>query len=401
MSNRTPQQIADQLNSLRAQAVSIVEGTIASAANPGGSITFTYINPIDGQPYTATGTAWNQCVPSKVSALKQTDGTWIVVGQHESAIVREAVHTDRRARPQPETGGKIKILYSQIEGDQRVFYLWGDRAAPKRISSIPSYAYTPSNASDLLISNRGRGDKFIVAIAWAVTNGATTFQSFGVDTWTYGITEAVMSYGNHISLGHGYWVDFYNLIDAPTGSYFPPYAQPYQTMLNKGAVTTYSGSRVVTSYTTSDNTIDVDTTTDTRSVPVLPSVTRPNYALTVRGSNLARDGVFYLPLCIDKNAQFALCSKFEGTNYISQPAKTLLISANSEIIIGGDASLSYDQGNLIGQNFYRVNTNLPTDPQWQVDIYNLSANTTKRTIKERVQYKHSSNYTIHSASYHP
>jgi len=335
---------------------------------------------------------FNSSLPkgSQVLGVPQSTGGWLLDERDVQPI--KPISTS--------SSGKIKILYSQIEGDLRVFYLWGDRAAPKKIGSIPFYAYTPSNASDWLISNRGRGDKFIVAIAWAVTNGATTFQSFGVDTWTYGITEAVMSYGNHMSLGHGYWVDFYNLIEAPTGSYFPPYAQPYQTMLYKGAITTYSGSRVVTPYTTSDNTIDVDTTTDTRSVPVLPSITRPNYAFSVR-NYLARDGVFYLPLCIDKNAQFAICRRQEKINYIEQPFTNLLISANSEIIIGGVPPLSYDQGNLIGQKFYRVNTNSPTDSQWQVDIYKLSANTTKKTIKERVQYKHSPNYTIHSASYHP
>jgi len=336
---------------------------------------------------------FNSSLPkgSQVLGVPQSTGGWLLDERDVQPI-----------KPISPTSpmGNIKILYSQIEGNLRVFYLWGDRAAPKKIGSIPSYAYTPSNTSDWLISNRGKGDKFIVAIAWAVTNGATKFQSFGANTWTYGITEAFMSYGNHISLGHGYWVDFYNLIDAPTGSYFPPYDQPYQTMLNKGAVTTYSGSRVVTPYTTSDNTIDVDTTTDTRSVPVLPSITRPNYAFAVR-NYLARDGVFYLPLCIDKNAQFAICRRQEKSNYILQPFTNLLISANLEIIIGGVPPLSYDRGNLIGQKFYRVNTNSPTDSQWQVDIYKLSANTTKKTIKERVQYKHSPNYTIHSASYHP
>jgi hypothetical protein len=106
--SRTLQQLADELNSLHAQAINIVEGTIAGAALPGGSISFTYRNPIDGQTYTATGTAWNTCSPSKVSALKLQDGSWIVIGAHESATVRTAVHTDRRARPNlPEDRGGL------------------------------------------------------------------------------------------------------------------------------------------------------------------------------------------------------------------------------------------------------------------------------------------------------
>lgn len=202
---KTQQQIADELNSLRSQAVNIVSGTIASAANPGGSITFTYVNPIDHQPYTATGTAWNQCVPSKVSALKQSDGTWIVVGQHEAAIVREAVHTDRRARPKPETGGKIKILFSVVEGNDRVFYVGGDRATPKKIYTI-SKDLSVVKAS---LNNAGEGDRYVVGLQWYSTDASfiETYHTTSITNGKIWETENIATSGYDV-LGY-YGFDFW------------------------------------------------------------------------------------------------------------------------------------------------------------------------------------------------
>lgn len=203
--SRTPQQIADELNSLHAKAVNIVEGTIAAAAFPGGSISFTYRNPVDGQTYTATGTAWNVCSPSRVSALKLPDGSWIVIGAHESETVREVVHVDRRARAQPQTGGKIQVLFSTIEGAERVFWVGGDRVAAKRIYAVPKDLFVASAQ----ISNAG-GNKFLAGISLSsVGNSFLPFSAItisAIQRWDV----AIHSLNTIFSLapayrGHGFW----------------------------------------------------------------------------------------------------------------------------------------------------------------------------------------------------
>ena len=178
MANRTQQQIVDALNALCARAVNVVEGTIAGAAQPGGSITFTYRNPVDRQTYTARGIAWNQCVPSKVSAVKLEDGSWLVIGAHESSVVRSSVHTDRRARPQPENKGKVKILFSTIEGDERVFWVGGDRAVPSRIYSIPAN----SSVTTAILNNAGDGNLYFAGLRYLV-GGVTHFCVVSQSEW--------------------------------------------------------------------------------------------------------------------------------------------------------------------------------------------------------------------------
>jgi len=371
MSDRTPQQIADQLNSLRAQSVSIVEGTIAGAANPGGSITFTYINPIDKQPYTATGTAWNQCVPSKVSALKQTDGTWIVVGQHEAAIVREAVHTDRRARPKPETGDKIKVLYSVIEGDQKVFYLWGDRPRPKRLTSVPQNA-TIVGAN---LDNCGDGDRYIFSLSFRQASltyrynfdqGISHFQSFGNQAWEVVREHLTPPYLNQFNendsnasdyyypLGHGFWIAH----DGGSISQNPNPVirrQPHSSRIYGGIVVDYPGSMSLTTspvlyYYENGAGVYFD---DLHLIqyafvkPILPSVTRDvSGTLTVTSIDhqITREDLLTL-LTVGKNASSALYHTQTIFTYYNPDVPPnipdtirFVTSDNSEIILGADGS---------------------------------------------------------------
>ena len=409
---KTPQQIADQLNSLRAQAVSIVEGTIAGAANPGGSITFTYVNPIDGQPYTATGTAFNQCSPSKVSALKLEDGSWIVVGAHESAIVREAVHTDRRARPQPESGGKIKILYSVIEGDQRVLYLWGDRPRPKRIASVPLLdVYV--NAFQYFVSNQGGGNKYVVSLlrqdlgayvqgSLNVYSGRVHVQSFGSQVYEYilPLRNTTYSYEDRY-LGHGFWsgdqvfTASYIGDSLPLGTVF----HPSSYTLYQGVTTNHQGNLSFTSRVPSYGGEYINSETFTLPEGISPSIvkTSVSYAQDM-GSAATLRGTFFTPLLLSQDAQSAIY--LEST--IPFPAQYKFVTPISEIVLGGDLSFTTD-ANLIGSHCYQVTipSSTPSDSQWSVNIYELGTNTTKQTIKAKVQYKHSPNYQIYSASYHP
>ena len=413
MSDRTPQQIADQLNSLRAQSVSIVEGTIAGAANPGGSITFTYVNPIDGQPYTATGTAFNQCSPSKVSALKLEDGSWIVVGAHEAAIVREAVHTDRRARPKPESGGKIKILYSVIEGDQRVLYLWGDRPRPKRIASVPLLdVYV--NAFQYFVSNQGGGNKYVVSLLrqdlgeYAMQGSLNTYsgrvhvQSFGSQVCEYilPLRSTGFSYDDRY-LGHGFWSGNQVLDASYIGNSLPlgTVYHPSSYTLYQGVTTNYQGNLSFTSRPDQFGGQYVNSETFTLPVGISPSIvkTSASYAQDL-GSAATLRGTFFNPLLLSQDAQSAIY--LETT--IPFPAQKKFVTPTSEVVLGGDIRPLPADANLIGSHLYQVIIpNNYNDSQWSVSIYELGTSTIKQTIKAKVQYKHSPNYQIHSASYHP
>ena len=421
MSNRTPQQLADQLNSLRAQAVTIVEGTIASAANPGGSITFTYTNPIDGQPYTATGTAWNQCVPSKVSALKQTDGTWIVVGQHEAAIVREAVHTDRRARSQPETGGKIKVLYSVIDGDQRVFYVGGDRAVPKRIGSIPAARFVKTAK----ISNTGKGNHFVVGLqhedgsafpyelASVMTKTITGQTSWDVVYTPYSELFRA-AYLNPYYVDHGLWTQAIpNFNTLGINAVFNSFSQYL------GDVRLVAGG--MSSLSEPDLLISAQNA-------IAPNIDKFSSALYRRGS-VGRDQNVDLrnPAILGKMGRSAIYSHEVDNSFLGEVAfyqERIFVNCKTlaETTLGGDMLWLSDSTrslNLIGSQAYLVNlpgTSLdpiqrslvipeslwmPTQAKkLSVDIYDLGTATTKRSIDANV-LGIKGNAQIYSLSYHP
>ena len=399
---KTPQQIADQLNSLRAQAVSIVEGTIAGAANPGGSITFTYTNPIDGQPYTATGTAWNQCVPSKVSALKQTDGTWIVVGQHESAIVREAVHTDRRARPQPETGGKIKILYSVTSGSDQVFYVGGDRATPKEVGRIPA----SSNEEIYQINNRGKGfNQFIVGLRWQDAANAFSTRSLGEVVWDYlNEPKDPLSYSrNDFYAGHGFWA-FNSTVPGYSG---------LDSLLSQVQPINYSifdGIRKDSAASLTANSVDSDgsvaSSTYTASRDLAPTFSKTEQGFSIRLNVFT--AMYFNPVIVSKDLASAVYLSRSISGYVAAAASYVIARTGSasEIVLGGTIptlSREWIAGNLISDRLYVVTIpfSTPSDKQWSVDVYQLGSNSTKKTIKTSVTYTHKSNYLIHSASYHP
>jgi len=413
MSDRTPQQIADQLNSLRAQAVSIVEGTIAGAANPGGSITFTYVNPIDHQPYTATGTAWNQCSPSKVSALKLEDGSWIVVGAHESAIVREAVHTDRRARPKLETGGKIKVLYSVIEGDQRVFYLWGDRPRPKKIGSIPAVG----SVFIASIDNRG-GNSFIVGVSWA-TNAATGIfhsQVMGDETWVVDETYDVRSGYDYV--GNGFWSKYISGTNIFGGDGPFQIIQPVTKSLYKNQIQTYSGS-----IATTDSNGVLLTVTESGIRAIAPNVTRlvsSSLSSHIEGSVVITDSYNSstpFPIVIDKTGNSAVYRVLTGqrvaNDNVFSDQYRMITGSSDEVIAGnlppGQSFISasptygapYRLGTFVNGKYYITKYDDLSKSAWNVDVYTLSANTTKSTIKAKVTYKPTTDKTFHNASYYP
>ncbi len=420
VTNRTPQQIADELNSLHARSVNIVEGVISGAAHPGGSITFTYRNPVDGQTTTATGTAWNQCSPSKVSALRQTGGSWIVIGQHESATVREVVHTDRRSRPRPETGGKIKVLFSVVEGSDRAIYIGGDRRIPKRIGVIPA-ARVLKIAK---LSNAGKGDRYIVGLQHEDGSGLASVMMktiTGQDSWAVDYTpyneEFRVAFFNPYFVGHGLWTQL-----IPNENYtadniaFDTFSQ-------------YLGNVRLVPGGLSASIPDVESKVSAYNAiaPTIAKFSTAHFLLGGRGGRTDRDVDLCRPLILGKLATSAIYSHeventYPGSESFSQSMVLVNCSTHAERVLGGDMSWATDSArslNLIGSQIYQVNLGgvysdstqqaliIPAD-QWEptkakkltIDLYDLGVATTRRSIKADV-YAIKPNAQVHSLSYHP
>lgn len=378
MDNRTSQRVADELNALRARSVNIVQGTISGAASPGGTVSFTYTGPIDGQTYTAQGTAWNACSPSKVSALKMEDGSWVVVGGHEAATAREAVHTDRRARPKSKNFGKIKILFSKKDGDQTVFYIGGDRATPKRIFS------TKHPAAVALIHNLGDGDRYIVGIVFYKNERESEIVILSPSPWMISPPKRTqpdvindVADINNVGIayrGHGWaWV-----IETTRRVDILPPDRPGFSIWPDGNLFSYF-RRKTAELPYRDNAVG-----DSRifNTPVTPKTVKTSI-LGGQESRLIYDVVLGL------NAATAIY-KLVVVNDSGSAENYFLISAstNREIKLGGDLPNAITAAdNLLGRNLHQVvwqDAVLNQRRDLEVESFALSEKTTKRTARVNV-----------------
>jgi len=427
---KTQQQITDELNDLRAKATNIVAGTVAGCANPGGSITFTY--SVSGKSFTAQGKAWNQITPSQVSAMQLKDGTWVVMGQYEAATVHEAVHTDRRAKPKVKKMDKVKVLFSRIEGNERVFYLWGDRPIPKRIFAITKDSY-------MLIAkiNNLGDDKWIVGLQWESTTEYVTnyfTQSAVIHTQVFSNSQVwnetiAIGQRNTISslssqytvaptlsyMGYGFW------FTADTG--LPRFdlgpRTPTTFIFYEGTVSTLLGSLAYS--VPGDGTSDVTVTlivpvslTETRTsvdhhqgfinpatevftgqitIPVLFGDTQGNYQYYADGAYSTRQYKLTPNISIPENP-FPNDSTDEGFPF------SMGYASRIDSGIGG--------GGQIKGNQYSTVKNLTssaysdTTGQWTVDIYDIAETTTKKSIKTKVTCNLNPNTDfLYSAAYYP
>lgn len=132
------------LRALFAQAVTVVSGKIFQAATPGATVTFTYVNPVDGKSYTAQGKAFSVCAPPNVTAVKTQDGQWVLTSASESQGAARDTTFLRKARPKTdEEFGKIKIFYgdaTNFTGIEYTYklYVGGHTPKPTLIETISS-----------------------------------------------------------------------------------------------------------------------------------------------------------------------------------------------------------------------------------------------------------------------
>lgn len=164
--DRTPDEVAYQLKAIADSAQNIIPAVTSSAANPGGSITFRYVDR-SGQTRSATGTAHTAISPGNVQAMRTDDGQWIVLGAPTNPS-REALHESRRRRPQGETLGKVKtlLLKGALFGGGNTLYIGGDRASPKKIFTFPAGFNFNSGLADAAwyLKNLGAGDRYLVSL---------------------------------------------------------------------------------------------------------------------------------------------------------------------------------------------------------------------------------------------
>ncbi len=198
MSERTPQQGVDDLNTLLAQAVNVVDGRIATAVNPGSSVAFRYTNPISGETLTATGIALTPCPPTRVTALRTDQGDWFVVGANFARQVREQILTVRHGRTQPQTKGKIKYLYSLVADGQIRFYVGGWQQRTILATTLPDSA-TILHAS---IDNLG-GSRWSLNLAYRL-DGMRTIARYEKSTPEWAYTDSDSS--NPTCYRNGFWL---------------------------------------------------------------------------------------------------------------------------------------------------------------------------------------------------
>jgi len=350
---------------------------------------------------------FNSSLPkgSQVLGVPQSTGGWLLDERDVQPI--KPISTSPM--------GKIKVLYSVIEGDQRVLYLWGDRPRPKRIASIPLLdVYV--NAFQYFVSNQGVGNKYVVSLlrqdlgeyvqgTLNVYSGRVHVQSFGSQVCEYilPLRNTTYSYFDRY-LGHGFWSGDQVFTTSYIGSYSPVGAvfHPSSYTLYQGVTTNYQGNLSFTYQADQFGAQYINSQTFTLPEGISPSIVKTSVGYSQdMGSAATGYGTSFTPLLLSQNAQSAIYLETTLLNFRST-AQYKFVTPTSEVVLGGDIRPLPTDANLIGSHLYQVIIpNNYNDSQWSVSIYELGTNTTKKTIKAKVQYKHSPNYQIYSASYHP
>ena len=316
---------------------------------------------------------------------------------------------------QPSPSGKIKVLFSKIEGAERVFYVWGDRPKPKRIGSIPAVARLIDDVP-WTIDNRGTGDRYIANVKWQEQSpagdlefdaGATHTQAFGDQNWDFINPRKTLAFKyREACLGHGFWTDVkYQKILNVGEVAFPTVLQPTSYSLYKGVARSHAASRVETYNTDSFGQLRLSGQTTNIDTAILPELLR-SYFFTESGFVGSQRLIF--PLLISKDEKTAIYREtFQDDSAFSFTAQTKLATASSEIVLGGALpsafnATDFSNGILIDDRFFVVNPVILTpQTQWEVEVYKLGTSSTKRSIKAKVIYKHTPDKRFHSASYHP
>lgn len=324
-------------------------------------------------------------------------------------------------------GDKVKTLHSQIEGDERVFYLWGDRPTPKRIFAITK----DSRILVAKINNLG-DEKWIVGLRWESLNEnyvnqqglnrplvrTQNFSNSNAWAGTTAIAQLdaipITTANLDLYMGYGFWlfIDYgYASVDST------PTRQPTTYIFYKDALQSIPGTL---SFSAAGNLITSIVTTVT--VPVSLTETRVSTDQYQSFNNPATEvysGQITFPQLFGNKRGFYFYlpdGRFSARQYKLTPDVTIpenfdpatgfpfaMTDANVLQTFGG---ANAGGGQIFGSRYFDVTSSFSaaynaTSNQWNVNIYTIGATTTKKSVKTKVTCKLVSGQFFHSASYHP
>lgn len=325
---------------------------------------------------------------------------------------------------QTETYGKIKVLFSTIEGAERVFWVGGDRTKPKRLHSIPVEKFLQVAQ----ISNAGNGNKFFAGLKYKDSDGgvpATFFTIANNQKIQVAFTptsEFLWGIADPFYAGHGFWSQTIpngnNIALSPSNTlyssfsqykgevrYVPGGSEVYQT-IPFGA--TAQGLRTTQGFNAMAPTVDRFGKTEYYEFEEDRLEIRDSWIL---GSN-ARGAIYFYSLedrhssPIVAEARFLYVDTATGVETILSGDKGWIPAFNRRVSLI----------NMIGQQLYVMNLNSTIDGStllipsstWiktkpatlSIDAYSLGTQTTKRSIKAKVTGIPEA-AIVHSVSYHP
>jgi hypothetical protein len=321
----------------------------------------------------------------------------------------------------PKKAGNIKILFTTREGDDFVFWVGGHIRKPIEILRTTS-AFLGK------ISNLG-GDRYIcdlisTPIFKTISTGGiertdiVTESGFQANAAGYGSKfglQAISGGSSGSSIDHSVFSAF------TTFSFFGDIKTEYPGSINSvDRIIFLDESRLARLRTSSSN----------YSSPILPGITKAStynfYDYSQVYADVSGSANEYSTLAVGRNFDTAIYASYTYRHTVIQSRvlefsfinEAFLMKRNGEsTLLGGEIppqltptyaylglpTMADLFGNLIGTKYYSVTSNSfanndPTD--WDVDVYELSENTTKKTIKSKV-YAIPANATILSASYSP
>jgi hypothetical protein len=127
---------------------------------------------------------------------------------------------------------------------------------------------------------------------------------------------------------------------------------------------------------------------------------------------LVSEWSYHLSILLGKGAETALYKRIEGTRtttiasvgsypVFSTANEThfFLHTSEKEIELGGTLPEFSPKDTLIGNRYFKVNRS--DQSRWDVDVYQLGAQTRKSSVKVKVYYKQKQGRYFFGASYHP
>ena len=326
---------------------------------------------------------------------------------------------------QPLPMGKIQVLFSTIEGADRVFWIWGDRPKPKRVFLIPA----ATQMLTAMVTNLGKG-KYIVGLHWeSLTEfysgvGGINYpkiytQAVGSGT-TYEPTAAIGQRTSNTDIsfdfvkptinymGHGFWqVTDRGKTQTPGGAIV---RQPSTFTFYKGEIANFPGAV--------GNIILGNAGSVLGFTMTLTKVVRPGLNITTSHDDVIAFGQIEIinPVMFGDRSSIYVENSPDNSGYNYR----LIFGDINRVIRNTNPADSFpdrtfssnftlfnpDSGNLVGNQYFAMSAanSFATNSlkTWVVKSYQMNEDSTiSKDIDAKVIYTYSPDHIFHSASYHP